>query len=143
MLDWFPSELGPGPFYVFERPFHLVHIEAMATVAEAALDGRALLAPWKGLRTDVYAYAKRGLKAGARLDGIGGYSCYGLIENCGDQGADPGIPMTLADEVVLKKDVPEGGKILRRDVEADESRIDFRTYALAVEASRRLEAESR
>ena len=82
------------------------------------------------------------MPAGQRLDGIGGFTCYGLIENCSDQGDQAGLPITLADDVILKKDVPEGGKILRRDVEADDSRIDFRTYALAVEISRRLETES-
>jgi predicted homoserine dehydrogenase-like protein len=140
MLDWFPSELGPGPFYLFQRPYHLIHIEAMATIAEAVLDGTSLLAPWKGLRTDVYAYAKRGLKAGERLDGIGGYACYGLIENCADQVEAPGLPIAFSDDLVLRRDVPVDGKILRHDVEIPSERVDFRTYELAREASRRMEA---
>ena len=43
MLDWFPSELGPGPFYVFERPFHLVHVEAMATLPRRRSTGKRCL----------------------------------------------------------------------------------------------------
>ncbi len=142
MLDWFPSETGPGPFYLFSRPYHLVHIEAMATVAEAVLDGEAILAPWKGFRTDVYAYAKRGLRSGQSLDGIGGHDAYGLIENCADQAGREGLPMTLSEGLVLKRDVAQDERILWSDVEIPGGRADVRAYDLAREASRRLDSGS-
>lgn len=140
MLDWFPSETGPGPFYLFSRPYHLVHIEAMATIAEAALDGEAILAPWKGFRTDVYAYAKRGLRTGQKLDGIGGHDAYGWIENCADQAGREGLPMTLSEGLTLKRDVAKDERILLRDVEIPGGRADFRAYEQAREASRRLDS---
>ena len=80
-LAWFPPKMGPGPFYLFYRPYHLGHFEAMASVAEVVLNGRAVLKPDFGFQTNVYAYAKRNLHKGEKLDGIGGYTCYGLIEN--------------------------------------------------------------
>ena len=82
MLDWFPPEMGRQPFYLFYRPYHLIHIEAMACVAEAFLDRQSLLKPRYGFCTNVYAYAKKDLREGDELDGIGGYAIYGLIENC-------------------------------------------------------------
>ena len=135
MLDYFPSQLGDGPFYVFNRPYHLCHIEAMRSVAEACLDGYALLQPTFKFRTNVYSYAKRDLREGETLDGIGGYTCYGLIENCGDNQARSGLPICLADSVTLTRDIPKDGKILMEDVRWNPNRPDFRLYALALEQS--------
>jgi predicted homoserine dehydrogenase-like protein len=78
--------MGPGPFYLLYRPYHLCHVEAMRGIAEAVFDRHSLLEPLCGFRTNVFAYAKRQLHAGEIMDGIGGYTCYGLIENCGDGG---------------------------------------------------------
>jgi predicted homoserine dehydrogenase-like protein len=124
-------KMGDGPFYTFYRPYHLCHIEAMATIENAVLRNEALMTPARGFLTNVYAYAKRDLKQGETLDGIGGYCCYGLIENCADQGDDPGLPICLAEDVTLKRDVMQGEKILLRDVAYDPERLDFRLFALA------------
>lgn len=115
-LEWFPPRMGPGPYYVFYRPYHLGHIEAMTTVAEAALDGRAVLQPLRGFRTNVYAYAKRQLRRGERLDGLGGYACYGLIENCDDARGCPGLPICLTDDVTLLRDVAPDERLTLDDV---------------------------
>jgi predicted homoserine dehydrogenase-like protein len=138
MLDWFPSDLGPGPYYLFYRPYHLIHVEALRTAAEAALDRTSLLAPRFGFRTNVYAYAKRHLRAGERLDGIGGFSCYGLIENAADNSARPGLPICLAEDIVLVRDVFKDGKIFWDDIRAESGRPDFRTFELASDASLKL-----
>jgi len=116
-------KMGTGPFYLFYRPYHLCHVEAMRCVAEAALDGRSLLQPACGFRTNVYAYAKRDLRAGETLDGIGGYCCYGLIENC--ENAHAGLPICLAHDLVLETDVARNRPILLEHVTRPQDRIDF------------------
>lgn len=123
-------KMGPGPFYLFYRPYHLCHVEAMECIADAALDGRSLLAPLCGFRTNVFAYAKRDLRAGEMLDGIGGYACYGLIENC-DNGSHPGLPICLSESVVLRRDVRRDSAIRMSDVELPEGRADFELYSRA------------
>lgn len=130
-LDWFPPRMGPGPFYLFYKPYHLGHIMAMTSVAEAFLDQRGALQPDYGLRTNVYAYAKRNLRAGEELDGLGGYCCYGLIENCADNEDNPGLPALLADRVRLKRDIPADEKIALADVDYDSARADFALHARA------------
>ncbi len=120
-------KMGPGPFYLFYRPYHLCHIEALECVADAVLDGRSLLEPAYGFRTNVYAYAKRDLREGEMLDGIGGYACYGLIENCGPKG-HPGLPICLADDLPLRRDIRKDQPILLADVEVPSDRIDFELY---------------
>lgn len=135
MLAWFPAQLGDGPYYVFRRPYHLISIEAMQCVAEAFLDHEALLQPQYGFQTNVYCYAKRDLKAGEELDGFGGYTCYGMIENCADNVENPGYPICLAEGVKLKRDVSKDRKILTKDLGVDASRPDVQLYQKAVEHS--------
>lgn len=131
MLGWFPSEVGKGPFYVFERPYHLIHIEAMKCIVEAFLDRDSLLQPTYGFKTNVYTYAKRNLRKGEKLDGIGGYTCYGLIENCSENRQRPGVPICLADDVTLRRDVPKDQKIFMEDLAYNPSRLDFTLYSRA------------
>jgi predicted homoserine dehydrogenase-like protein len=130
-------KMGDGPFYLFYRPYHLCHVEAMACVVEAALHHRALLQPACGFRTNVYAYAKRDLHKGDSLDGLGGYDCYGLIENCPENEGTSGLPVCLAEDVTLAREVRKDEKIFMRDLSYDQSRADFALYCKAVEQSKR------
>jgi predicted homoserine dehydrogenase-like protein len=131
MLNWFPPDLGKGPFYVFERPYHLVHVEAMKCIVEAFLDRESLLQPTYGLRTNVYTYAKRDLRKGERLDGIGGYTCYGLIENCSESPERAGLPICLAEDVALNRDIAKDQRIFMDDIVYDPGRLDYSLYLLA------------
>jgi predicted homoserine dehydrogenase-like protein len=131
MLGWFPACLSEGPFYVFRRPYHLIHIEAMQCVAEAHLDRQALLQPRFGFKTNVYSYAKKDLRAGDKLDGLGGYACYGMIENCADNRARPGVPSCLAEDVTVNRDIAKDEKIFMDDIVYDTNRFDFELYSLA------------
>jgi predicted homoserine dehydrogenase-like protein len=121
-------KMGEGPYYVFYRPYHLCHIEAMSSVADAFLFGHSLLEPSCGLRTNVFAYAKRNLVEGHSLDGIGGYTCYGMIENCPPATVPLGLPIALADDVILKRDVERDERILLSDIEYNSDRFDFNLY---------------
>lgn len=121
-------KMGPGPYYLFYRPYHLCHVEAMRCIAEAALDGQSLLEPIFGFRTNVIAYAKRELKAGDVLDGLGGYNVYGLIENCDVNGQTDGLPICLAEEVTLTCDIRKDERIPLAAVRYDPDRFDFATY---------------
>jgi predicted homoserine dehydrogenase-like protein len=135
MLSWFPAQQGEGPFYVFHRPYHLIHIEAMHTVAMAALEGEALLAPDCGFKTNVYAYAKKDLKAGEILDGIGGFSCYGKIENCEENRTKPGLPVCLIEKVAAKRDIKKDEKIFFEDVKIPGGSDNFELFDEAVARS--------
>ncbi len=126
-------KMGSGPFYVFYRPYHLCHIEAMRSIAEASLDGVSLLKPSFGFRTNVYAYAKRDLCEGEGLDGIGGYTCYGLIENARDPVPNRGLPICLAGGALLQRGVSRDEKIFLKDVELSRSSDAWRLYDLALD----------
>jgi predicted homoserine dehydrogenase-like protein len=116
-------KMGDGPFYVFYTPFHLPHLELPVTVARAALFGDATVAPAGGPVCDVITVAKRDLKAGEVLDGIGGFTCYGLIENSGTFRAENLLPMGLSEGCRLRRDIPMDSPISRGDVELPEGRL--------------------
>lgn len=133
-------KMGDGPFYVFYRPYHLCHVEALKEVAKAFLYGRSLLKPDHGFRANVYAYAKHDLHAHDTLDGIGGFACYGMIENATGP-HNPGLPICLAEDVRLRRDVAKGEKILLEDIECPDARFDFDLFRKACEVVPKPESE--
>jgi predicted homoserine dehydrogenase-like protein len=98
-------KLGDGPFYVFYTPFHLPHIQLPSTIGRAVLHRDATVAPRGGPSCEVVTVAKRPLKAGERLDGIGGYCSYGLIDNHAAARAVNALPIALSEGCVLLRDV--------------------------------------
>lgn len=74
-------KMGDGPFYVFYTPYHLPHVQIASTIARAALFKDATVAPRGAPICEVVTIAKRDLKAGEVLDGVGGAMTYGMIEN--------------------------------------------------------------
>ncbi|MBN2281343.1 MAG: homoserine dehydrogenase [Candidatus Marinimicrobia bacterium] len=133
MLKYY--KMGNGPYYLLYRPYHLCHIEGMSTIVEAVRHQKILLQPIRGFQANVFAYAKRSLKAGTKLDGLGGFECYGMIENCADQKNHPGLPICLADDVILKRDVEKDEKINMADILIPKNRSDFALFKKAVKAS--------
>jgi predicted homoserine dehydrogenase-like protein len=109
-------KLGDGPYYVFTRPFHLCHLETLPGIEEALRTGRPLVAPVHGKRADVFAFAKRPLRAGETLDGIGGATCYGLVDEAG--AAVDLLPMSEAEGRVLLEDIALDAPVLRATVRA-------------------------
>ena len=133
-LNWLPPDMGPGPFYLFYRPYHLCHFEFAATVVEAVINKRAVLKPDFGFKTNVYAYAKKDLKKGETLDGLGGFGCYGLIENCTENKLKAGLPICLAENVLLKRDIRKDDKIYLGDIEYDENSDGFALFSKSLQA---------
>lgn len=112
------GKLGDGPLYPFFRPYHLIHLEAPATIAQVVLDRTAL-----GRRTsrpvaECIAVAKQDLSPGAMLDGIGGASTYGTAAAVAE--AEGLLPIGLAAHARLMRFVARDQPITLDDVELDE-----------------------
>lgn len=116
-------KMGDGPAYVFHRPYHLVHLEAPLSVARAVLFGDATITPAAGPVCEVLATAKRDLAAGETLDGIGGFTCYGVIDNVAAVRSENLLPMGLADGCRLVRDVQMDRPIRLDDIELPEGRL--------------------
>jgi len=121
-------KMGDGPFYIFYRPYHLCHVEGLEWVLNAVHKRESLLKPEHGFKSNVYSYAKKDLKKEEVLDGIGGYTCYGLIENCLENTDIPGLPICLTRDVRLKSAIKKDQKILMSDIVYDPERLDYQTF---------------
>jgi len=111
-------KLGDGPFYVFYTPFHLPHIQIASTIGRAAIHRDSTVAPMGGPVCEVVSVAKRDLKAGERLDGIGGFCTYGLIENRLAARSLRALPIGLSEGCVLCRDIPKDQVVSFDDVES-------------------------
>jgi predicted homoserine dehydrogenase-like protein len=112
-------KMGSGPEYLFLRPHTLAHFEVAETIADAWINGHALATPVGPPVAEVVTMAKRDLRAGASLDGIGGFNCYGLIETRAR--ASGLLPIAFAQGAVLRTGVPRDAPIPLDAVELDES----------------------
>jgi predicted homoserine dehydrogenase-like protein len=118
-------KMGEGPFYVFYTPFHLPHIQVASTIARAALQHDATVAPVGSMVCEVITVAKRGLKAGEVLDGVGGFLAYGLIDNVPVCRSADLLPMGLSGGATLVHDVTQDQPITFADVQLPSGRLSM------------------
>lgn len=116
-------KMGDGPVYVFYTPFHLPQLEIPLTVARAVLFNDATVAPSGGPVCDVLSVAKRDLKAGEILDGLGGFTCYALIDNYDVSRQENALPMGVSEGCRLERDVSKDRVVTYEDVELPKGRL--------------------
>lgn len=116
-------KMGDGPLYVFYVPYHLPHLEAPLTAARAVLFKDAAVTPLGGPICEVITVAKRDLKAGELLDGIGGFTCYGVLENSPVAQSENFLPMGLSEGCRLTRDIRKDSAIRRDDVSLPHGRL--------------------
>jgi predicted homoserine dehydrogenase-like protein len=109
-------KLGDGPFYVFYTPFHLPHLQIGSSIGRAMIHRDPTVAPMGGPVCEVVAVAKRDLKAGERLDGVGGFCTYGLIDNVSAARHVNALPIGLSEGCVLLHDVAKDSVLSSSDV---------------------------
>ena len=107
-----------GRYAALYRPIHMIGLELGISVASCALRGEPTGAP-TGFRSDVVATAKRALKAGEILDGEGGFCVWGKQTPAEVSLARGLLPLGLAHDVKLKRDIPDGGALGWDDVVID------------------------
>jgi predicted homoserine dehydrogenase-like protein len=116
-------KMGEGPFYVFYTPYHLPHLEVPLTAARAVLFNDAAVAPIGPAVCEVVTVAKRDLRKGQKLDGIGGFDSYGVIENARDARKDNALPMGMSEGCVLVRDIAKDRTIHFNDVNLPDRRL--------------------
>ena len=116
-------KMGEGPLYVFYTPFHLPSVQLPLTVARAVLFHDPTVTPLGAPSCDVISLAKRDLKAGETLDGVGGYTCYGLIDNYEIVQVENLLPISLSEGCRLKRDVSKDHAISYGDIDLPPGRL--------------------
>jgi len=122
-------KMGNGPLFAFYTPYHLPHLQIVGTVARAALFHDATITPRGEPVCDVLTTAKRDLKPGDVLDGLGGFTCYGQIDNAETVRQENLLPMGVAEGCRVVRDIRQDRPLTYDDVELPEGRVIDRLRA--------------
>jgi predicted homoserine dehydrogenase-like protein len=112
--------LGPGPYWALYRPYHLANIETPISVAQAVLLKQTTLAPQGPPVAETTTVAKRDLRAGEVLDGLGATTVHGGIERADVAREGKMLPLGLSERARMRRDVAQGQTLTYDDVELDE-----------------------
>ena len=96
-----------GKYAALYRPTHMIGLELGLSVASAALRKEPTGSPIC-FNSDVVATAKRALKEGEVLDGEGGFLVWGKQVPADVSLKQGYLPLGLAHNVALKRDIAEG-----------------------------------
>ena len=109
-----------GRYFTLYKRWHLIGLEVGVSVASVALRGEptGVATAWNA---DVVATAKRDLKVGEMLDGEGGYTVWGKLLPAEKSAAIGGLPLGLAHNVKVVREVKQGQSLSWADVAMDTS----------------------
>lgn len=122
-------KMGDGPLYMFYQPYHLPPWQIAHSVARAALFNDPTITPRGAPVCDTVAYAKRDLAVGERLDGMGGFACYGLVDRYTTCRRENLLPIAVSLDCTLKRAVPKDQPLTYADVELPPDRLVDRLRA--------------
>jgi predicted homoserine dehydrogenase-like protein len=114
-----------GRYACMYKRWHLIGLEVGISVASVALRGESTGAAI-GWNADVVATAKQPLKAGEVLDGEGGYTVHGKLLPASKSQAMGGLPLGLAHDLTLIRDVAAGQSLTWDDVRIDTTQTAYR-----------------
>lgn len=116
--------LGEGPNYLLYRPYHLTSLETPITIYNAVVEGEATIAPLNGQVADTVTVAKRDIKKGETLEGIGSEKVFGKLTTHEACLKEAWVPISLITEkavarVDIKKDTIITGDLVDLDEGAE------------------------
>lgn len=117
--------MGNGPYYMLYRPFHLCSIETPIAAAETVIYGETTVIP-KTMVSEVLSMAKRSLKAGEVVQGIGSADIFHCIFTYEEARAKKGIPMGIAPGGKALKDISKGSMLTEENFAPDASSFVYK-----------------
>lgn len=113
-------KVGEGPHFVLYRPYHLASLETPRSIAKAVLYGDSTIHPLGAPVSETVAVAKRDIKAGEVIDGIGGFSVRGVLETHEEMKKNGHIPIgIISGKTIAKRTIRKGQFLTEEDVEPD------------------------
>lgn len=117
--------MGDGPYYLFYRPYHLCNIETPIAAAEAVIYGERTVTA-KNMYSEVVAMAKRDLKAGEIIGGIGSADIFNRIYTYQEARQKKAIPMGIAPGGKVVKDIKKGEMLTEDNFSPDVSSFVYK-----------------
>ena len=122
---------GERDHHILFRPYHLCSLETPLTIARAVLEHDTAIVPLGAPISETVAVAKRDIKAGEKIDGIGGYCVRGVLETHADMKKNGNVPIGLVGGTsVAKRDIKDGAILTIDDIELDESTTVYKLRKL-------------
>jgi len=116
---------GHDGYWCLYRPYHLANLETPISIANAVLNGLSTLVCLQPPTAETITVAKKDLKKGDKIDALGGFTVYGMIEKFSIAKKEKLLPLGLAVGAVLNKDLPLGSALTYDDVELDTSQMIY------------------
>ena len=98
-------------------------METPISIANAVLNGLSTLVCLQPPTAETITVAKKDLKKGDKIDALGGFTVYGMIEKASVAKEENLLPLGLAVGATLKTDVPIGAALKYEDVDLDNSQL--------------------
>lgn len=112
---------GDGPNYLLFRPYHLTSLETPITIFNAVVENEPTIAPLHGQVADTVSVAKRDIKKGETLDGIGSEKVFGKLTDHDRSIKEDLLPIAVITEKTRAiVDIPKDTVIDLSMVELDE-----------------------
>lgn len=122
---------GDRNHHILYRPFHLCSLETPLTIARAVLEHDYAIVPLGAPISETVAVAKRDIKAGEPIDGIGGYCVRGVLETHADMVKNNNVPIGLVGgKSYAKRDIKNGSFLTYDDIQLDEETTVYRLRKL-------------
>ncbi|MCF6356515.1 MAG: hypothetical protein L3J54_01805 [Draconibacterium sp.] len=114
-----------GPYYLLLRPYHLCDIETPQSIAEAVLLNEVTVAA-ETFNSEVVTIAKRDIKKGEKIKGIGSTDIFGRLYTYSDALINKSIPLGIAENGVAKTDISKGELITEYNLTPDVSTFIYK-----------------
>ena len=118
-----------GPYYLHFRPYHLCDIETPQSIAEAVLLDEVTVTA-ETMHSEVVCKAKRDMKTGEILGGIGGTDWYGYIMTYADSCAVGAVPIGIGQGGKVISPIKKGDIITRDKVELNRDSFVYKLREL-------------
>jgi predicted homoserine dehydrogenase-like protein len=114
-----------GPYYLLFRPYHLCDLETPQSIAEAVLLNEVTVTA-DNMNSEVCTIAKRNIRAGEKIRGIGSADIFGKIYSFSQARQLNAIPIGIAESGVALLDIPKGALLTRENLLPDRSSFIYR-----------------
>lgn len=109
-----------GPYYLLFRPYHLCDLETPQSIAEAVLLNEITVTN-ENMNSEVCTIAKRNLKAGEKVKGIGSADIYGRIYTYPHAKSLKAIPLGISENGKAIKEINKGDILTEANFIPDKS----------------------
>ncbi|KKR87191.1 NAD(P)-dependent oxidoreductase [Candidatus Gottesmanbacteria bacterium RIFCSPHIGHO2_01_FULL_46_14] len=109
-------KIGEGPLYLFYTPYHTCNFEVPTTLARVVIFGDGAVVPKNKPYVEVVTIAKKDLKSGETIDGMGGFTVYGECENAETARKENLLPIAFAEDLMLKRDIAKDQAVTLEDI---------------------------